>query len=162
MPEKPPIPSIKEKSSSGLNLAFKPIKPTKDSLSQVSEPIKNQATSIDSDDNKLVVGKNIILNGEIKSCEKLIVDGTVEAKLNKAQSIIISSNGYFKGNAEVNEADISGTFEGTLAAKDLLVIRKSGKIVGSLSYARIKIEDGGQVVGNMACIDTSQKNSENN
>ena len=115
---------------------------------------------MDTDSNRLTVGRNIVLNGEIRSCEKLVVDGTVEAKLNGAQSIVISSSGHFKGNADVNEADISGTFEGTLSAKNLVIIRKSGKIIGSLSYSRITIEDGGQVVGDMSCMSPLQNTFE--
>ena len=161
MSEKPHKPLIKDKSSTPLNLAFRPGHPGVNRVGQISEPKKNKLVSMDTDSNRLTVGRNIILNGEIKSCEKLVVDGTVEATLGEAQSIIISSSGHFKGNAEVNEADISGTFEGTLSSKSHLIIRKSGKIIGSLSYARITIEDGGQVIGNMSCVDILQNKPEN-
>ena len=161
MPEKPSKPAIKDNSSTPLNLAFKPAHQVVNRVAQISEPKINKMVSMDTDSNRLTVGRNIILNGEIRSCEKLVVDGTVEAKLNEAHSIVISSSGHFKGNADVDEADISGTFEGTLSAKSLIIIRKSGKIIGSLSYGRITIEDGGQVVGDMSCIDASQNTPEN-
>jgi len=160
MAEIPSKPLIKDKSSSPLNLAFKPGRQVINKTAKTSEPKINKMVSMDTDSNRLTVGRNIILNGEIKSCEKLVVDGTVEAKLNEAHSIVISSSGHFKGNADVNEADISGTFEGTLSAKNLLIIRKSGKILGSLSYGRITIEDGGQVVGDMRCMDPLQNTPE--
>ena len=91
----------------------------------------------DEEANRLTVGRNICLNGEITSCEKLIVDGRVEASLNDARTIEISPTGYFKGNAEVDDADISGHFEGTLVARRTLTIRKNGHVSGSVRYGRI-------------------------
>ena len=161
MAEIPSKPLIKDKSSSPLNLTFKPGRQVINRKDQTSEPKKNKMVSMDTDSNRLTVGRNIVLNGEIRSCEKLVVDGTVEAKLDEAHSIVISSSGHFKGNADVNDADISGTFEGTLSAKNLVIIRKSGKIIGSLTYGRITIEDGGQVVGDMSCMDPLQSTLEN-
>ena len=160
MAEIPSKPLIKDKSSTPLNLAFKPGHQIINEKAQISGSRKNKMVSMDTDSNRLTVGRNIILNGEIRSCEKLVVDGTVEAKLEEAHSIVISSSGHFKGNADVNDADISGTFEGTLSAKNLIIIRKSGKIIGSLSYGRITIEDGGQVVGDMSCMSPLQNTFE--
>lgn len=105
-------------------------------------------------DNSLTVGKNISLNGEITSCDRLIVEGTVEVKLSDASIIEITSNGCFKGSAEVQTADINGSFEGTLVVNDVLTIRKDGRVSGSVRYGRIIIESGGQIFGDMASLDT--------
>ena len=108
--------------------------------------------SLDDEANRLTVGRNICLNGEITACEKLVVDGRVEATLTDAHTIEVSPSGYFKGNADVMEAEISGKFEGTLVATDLLTIHKDGKIDGSVRYGRIVIEAGGQISGDMASL----------
>ena len=113
--------------------------------------------SMDNDANRLTVGQNISLNGEIVACEKLIVEGRVEAILNDARVIEVSQGGYFKGNADVDEASISGKFIGTLVAKDLLTIRKGGHVEGSIRYGRIIIEAGGEITGDMASLE-DQKN----
>jgi len=81
MAEIPSKPLIKDKSSSPLNLTFKPGRQVINRKDQTSEPKKNKMVSMDTDSNRLTVGRNIVLNGEIRSCEKLVVDGTVEAKL---------------------------------------------------------------------------------
>ncbi len=110
--------------------------------------------------NRLTVGRNICLNGEITSCEKLVVDGTVEATLTDAQVIEVSPTGYFKGNADVMEAEISGKFEGTLVAKDLLTIYKDGRVDGSVRYGRIIIEAGGEISGDMASLDEAENSTD--
>lgn len=107
---------------------------------------------LDDDANRLTVGRNICLNGEITACEKLVVEGRVEASLTDAHVIEVAASGYFKGNADVEEADISGYFEGTLVAKDKLTIRKDGRVSGSVRYGKIVIEAGGEISGDMAAL----------
>lgn len=107
----------------------------------------------DMDSKRLTVGREICLSGEITSCDKLIVEGRVEAKLNDARAIEVAPTGLFKGAATVEEADISGRYEGDLTARDRLVVRAGGHVNGSVRYGRIIIESGGQVSGDMRALD---------
>jgi cytoskeletal protein CcmA (bactofilin family) len=113
-------------------------------------PINNNA-------NTLTVGRNISLNGEIIACEKLIVEGTVEATLNDAHVIEVKKGGCFKGSADVTAASISGEFAGTLVAKDLLTVHGGGHVEGSVRYGRIIIEAGGEITGDMSSLEIQQK-----
>ena len=109
----------------------------------------------------LVVGRDIRLKGEITSCEKLIIEGHVEISLPEANNIEIEPTGFFKGVAEVKEADISGHFEGTLTAHQKLVVRSTGRISGTIRYGKIVIESGGEISGDMKTIgdpDSSEQN----
>jgi len=63
---------------------------------------------------RLVIGKQVRMSGEIAGCEKLVVEGTVEASISEVKSIEVTANGTFKGNAEVENAVIAGTYEGSL------------------------------------------------
>ena len=54
---------------------------------------------------KLVVGREIELSGNISACDRLIVEGRVEAKLRDCRKIEVASSGFFKGNAEIDTAD---------------------------------------------------------
>ena len=108
--------------------------------------------SLEDDANRLTVGRNICLNGEITACEKLVVEGRVEAVLAEARMIEVMPTGFYKGTANVQEADISGYFEGSLVATDILTIRKDGRISGSVRYGKIIIESGGEISGDMASL----------
>ncbi|HEB79155.1 MAG TPA: polymer-forming cytoskeletal protein [Rhodospirillales bacterium] len=103
----------------------------------------------DAESKTLVVGRDIHLKGQITSCEKLVVEGSVEAVLKDARIIEVSSKGFFKGSAQVVEADISGRFEGELTVEDKLTVRNSGRIYGVVRYGRIIIESGGEIAGEM-------------
>ena len=96
---------------------------------------------------KLIVGKETNLNGEITACEQLIVEGTVDAMLTHGKYIEISKGGLFKGAADVDEAEISGVFEGQLKVRRRLVIHAGGRVSGELEYGEIEIERGGHFVG---------------
>src|SRR5207237_1408782 len=51
----------------------------------------------------LIVGREISLSGEINSCNKLVVEGSVEANLQNCRDVDISETGLFKGSASIDE-----------------------------------------------------------
>lgn len=106
---------------------------------------------------RLIVGRDIQLNGEITECDKLVVEGHVEIKLPGARVLEVSPSGFFKGNAEVEEADISGRFEGDLTARERLIIRAGGRVNGAVRYGRIVIESGGEIAGDMQTLEPSER-----
>ncbi|MEM7171745.1 MAG: polymer-forming cytoskeletal protein [Pseudomonadota bacterium] len=99
----------------------------------------------------LVVGPGIQVKGGIQSCDTLVVEGTVEASL-KVRKLELRSGGRFTGKAEVEEADITGDFDGELAANGELTLGSSGKVNGKVRYRRIIIEGGGQVSGDISIL----------
>jgi len=102
---------------------------------------------------KLVVGREICLSGEIKTCEKLVVEGKVEADLRDSHSLEISEPGLFKGNATVEDCEISGTFEGELIVTGLLVITPTGRVSGKIRYADMEIARGARLSGDIDALD---------
>ncbi len=50
---------------------------------------------------KLIVGREIVLSGQITSCDRLVVEGKVEASLTDSHAIEIADIGFFKGTAEI-------------------------------------------------------------
>ena len=114
-----------------------------------AEPVRRIAPGADSEGKCLVVGRSIALSGRIESCEKLIVEGSVETEMDGCSELEVARTGLFKGNAQVETADISGTVEGTLTARNILIVRASGRIRGNISYGQIEIERGGTVIGEM-------------
>lgn len=98
---------------------------------------------------KLIVGRDIMLSGKITSCDRLVVEGRVEADLSETRAIEISPNGVFKGNAEIEQAEIAGRFEGTITVRQRLFIRATGKVVGTIRYGTVEIEAGGEIAGDV-------------
>ncbi|HET9018301.1 MAG TPA: polymer-forming cytoskeletal protein, partial [Acetobacteraceae bacterium] len=76
----------------------------------------------------LVVGRGISVQGIVQDAERLVVEGTVEATMIHASELSIAPGGVFKGEVEVEEAEIAGTIDGTLTARGSLQVRASGKV----------------------------------
>jgi cytoskeletal protein CcmA (bactofilin family) len=98
---------------------------------------------------KLIVGREIILSGEITSCDKLIVEGSVEANLANCRYLGVAETGLFKGSASIEEAEIRGRFEGNLLVQKRLLIKAGGRVSGTIHYGEIEIECGGLISGNI-------------
>ncbi|GLQ05372.1 bactofilin family protein [Sneathiella chinensis] len=118
-------------------------------------PLNTGGTRASSDQNKdqsstsrLHVGKDIHLKGEITACDRLVVEGKVEASMN-SKEIEITESGMFNGEVTIDTADISGEFEGTLTARSRLIIRKTGRVSGIIEYGEIEIEPGAEISGNL-------------
>jgi cytoskeletal protein CcmA (bactofilin family) len=103
----------------------------------------------DSDLRRLIVGREISLSGEITSCDKLIVEGSVEANLQNCHDVDIAESGLFKGSATIDEIEVRGRFEGNLIVRDRLLIRATGRVSGTIRYGQIEIERGGQISGDI-------------
>lgn len=97
----------------------------------------------------LTVGRDITLKGDITECDTLIVEGRIDATLNSARALEICRGGRFVGSATVEMATISGRFDGDLDVARALRITASGKLTGNVSYGRLEIEQGGEVLGNI-------------
>ncbi|MFM8989822.1 MAG: polymer-forming cytoskeletal protein [Alphaproteobacteria bacterium] len=107
------------------------------------------ASASENEGKKLIVGRDIILSGRITSCDRLVVEGRVEADLSETRAIEISPDGFFKGNAEIDQAEIAGRFEGTITVRQRLFIRSTGKVVGTIRYGTVEIEAGGEIAGDV-------------
>jgi len=105
---------------------------------------------------KLIVGRDISLNGEIRTCDTLVVEGRVEAVLQDCKNIEIMGPGEFKGAAEVDVADISGQFNGDLTARSRLIVRAGGKVLGKIRYGQLEIERGGVLSGEVEVLPEAQ------
>lgn len=114
----------------------------------------------EADHKKLIVGREIILNGEIRTCDSLVVEGRVEAVLNECRSIDIAASGQFKGSADIESADISGRFDGDLTVHGRLTVRATGKVFGKVKYGQLEVERGGIISGTVEALPESATSSD--
>jgi cytoskeletal protein CcmA (bactofilin family) len=95
----------------------------------------------------LVVGAGMSVSGTITSCDRLVAEGTVDAKLEGCQHVVVAQTGVFRGTVSTDHADVHGRFEGELVVKKRLLVRAAGQVSGSVSYGEIEIECGGRISG---------------
>jgi cytoskeletal protein CcmA (bactofilin family) len=100
----------------------------------------------------LVVGRGISVQGVVQDAERLVVEGTVESTMIHAAELAVAQGGVFRGEVEVEDAEIGGTVDGTLTARGSLVVRGTGKLLGTARCRRLQVEDGGQITGRIEMI----------
>lgn len=101
----------------------------------------------------LTVGREINLSGDITSCDRLVVEGEVRSDLEQCQSLEIAKGGAFRGKAKIASAEIAGLFEGELNVEGCLILRATGRIIGTIRYREIEIERGGKLAGTVEVAD---------
>jgi len=95
----------------------------------------------------MIVGPGMTFSGEIASCDRLIIEGSISATLPKCQHVIIAETGVFSGHASTDNADVRGRFDGELFVRKRLLIRGGGHVSGKITYGEIEIESGGGISG---------------
>ena len=106
--------------------------------------------------NKLIVGPDIKLKGEINDCDTIIVEGRVEATTD-TKVLQIAESGSFDGTVGMDVAEIRGKFQGELTARQKLVIYATGSVSGKIRYGKIIIEEGGDLNGDVSSLAASKQ-----
>jgi len=102
---------------------------------------------------KLIVGPDIKMKGvEVADCDTLVVEGRIEATID-ARVLQIAANGVFSGTVAVDTAEIHGRLEGDLTVRKQLVIHATGKVSGKIRYAKIKVEEGAELAGEISMME---------
>ncbi len=110
-------------------------------------PPSMRSTEMSAGEKRLIVGRDIALAGEIADCDQLVVEGTMDATLRAGKRLDIYQTGVFRGAANVQEAEIAGTFAGELNVAGRLRLRSTAQISGTIRYTEIEVEAGAQMSG---------------
>ena len=118
-----------------------------------AEPAKPVDKSDERKEAKLIVGPDIKMKGvEITDCDTLVVEGRIEATLD-SRVLQIAPNGMFCGTVAVDTAEIHGKLEGELTVRKQLIIHATGKVSGKIRYAKIKVEEGAELAGEISMME---------
>ena len=101
---------------------------------------------------KLTVGRDISLNGEITTCDHLIVEGNVTATIKGGQVLEISETGTYSGLVDIEQADIAGTFDGELTVRGKLTLRPTAVVTGLIRYGRLQVDSGAILNGQLGAL----------
>jgi cytoskeletal protein CcmA (bactofilin family) len=97
-----------------------------------------------------VLGKSVIVKGQIYSREDLTIDGEVEGTVElQEHRLTVGPNGRVTASIKAREMVVLGTIHGNVETTDKIDIRKDAKLVGDIKTARVVIEDGAYFKGNI-------------
>ena len=98
---------------------------------------------------RLIVGAGSQMKGEITACDRLVVEGQVEVTLKATRMLEIKPTGHFTGSCEVEEAEVSGVYEGNLTVRGRLTVHAGGRVTGDINYGEIELERGAEITGKL-------------
>lgn len=102
-----------------------------------------------------VIGKAMLIRGQIKSREDLQVDGHVDGTVDLQDCrLTVGPKGKVGAGAKAREVEVFGTVNGDVDATKKITIRKGGRLVGDLRTPGIVIEDGAYFKGRIEIVNS--------
>lgn len=95
-----------------------------------------------------VFGADIRIKGDVTASADLHIDGHVEGDVT-CTALVQGESSEIIGAVKAETARLSGVVRGTIAVRDLVVL-KSARIYGDVHYDALTIEQGAQVDGRFA------------
>jgi len=96
------------------------------------------------------VSQGIKIKGEVTGSEDLFIDGTIDGKINLADSVLtVGPNATVKAEITSRELVIRGRTEGKLTASERIQIWHTARVQGDLKAERISIEEGAELHGKL-------------
>lgn len=88
------------------------------------------------------IEKNTVIKGNITSQADFRIDGKLDGNVKTSGKVVIGKDGLIKGKVECVNADIEGNFNGELFVSELLSLKSSAKIEGTVNVAKLSVEPG--------------------
>lgn len=97
-----------------------------------------------------VIGKSVVIKGEIYSREDLNVEGEVQGVLQLPEHrLMVGPSGKLQANIKACQVVIAGTVHGDIEAIEKVEMRKEAKFIGDIRTARLVVEDGAYFKGSI-------------
>ncbi|GGD49623.1 bactofilin family protein [Muriicola marianensis] len=88
------------------------------------------------------IEKHTKIKGDIVSEADFRIDGKLNGNLKTSGKVVIGKDGYINGKVECLNADIEGNFNGELMVSELLTLKSSALIEGTVTVAKLAVEPG--------------------
>jgi cytoskeletal protein CcmA (bactofilin family) len=103
-----------------------------------------------STETKTVIGSKTKISGEISGSEDLTIDGQVEGVIRlDGASITVRPEGIVRAAVTAQEIVVMGRVEGEIRSTGLLHLRGNAVVQGDIFAARLAIEDGATLKGQL-------------
>jgi cytoskeletal protein CcmA (bactofilin family) len=110
-----------------------------------------------------VIGKAMVIRGQITSREDMHVDGEIDGTLDMPNCrLTIGPSGKVGAGARAREVEVLGSIDGDVEASRKITIRKGGRLVGDLRTPGIVIEDGAYFKGKIEIVTTEAATAHQN
>jgi cytoskeletal protein CcmA (bactofilin family) len=108
-----------------------------------------------------IVGKTLLIKGDLFSDEEVVIEGTIEGRLNIKHRVIVGKNGVVNADIDAREVVIKGTVNGNVRGQFKVEIVPEGVLNGNIISQRVVLAEGAVFKGNIDMTAKDEKNQEN-
>jgi cytoskeletal protein CcmA (bactofilin family) len=90
-----------------------------------------------------VLGKSLVVHGDLKADGAFRIDGTVEGSVTSKSAVYIGEGGVVRGDVSGSDVVIAGQVSGNVTCTGHLEIVATGCVEGDLDAKSVRIETGG-------------------
>ncbi len=94
----------------------------------------------------LMIGEGVKIDGNIDLSLDVHVFGTVNGEI-KAQDVFVGESGVVNGIIVADNIEVRGQVQQTIEARQTLIIKSTGRVMGNIVYQSLEIENGGTIDG---------------
>jgi cytoskeletal protein CcmA (bactofilin family) len=95
-----------------------------------------------------MIGKSLVIKGEITGSESVHIEGTVEGSIVLPDDrVTVGPSGRVSANITAQDIVVQGELTGSCDASDHLYVRREGSFCGDAVTGRISVEDGAYLTG---------------
>ena len=96
----------------------------------------------------LYIGEGVIANGAALVPGKATLNGQFEGALT-AKHLEILSKGVVSGTIQASLISVAGNLSKAVEATEVLSIESSGVVSGNITYGKLEVAKGGEILGTM-------------
>ncbi len=105
-----------------------------------------------------VIGKSVLIKGELQGNEDLLVDGQVDGTITLHESrLTIGPNARVKANVTARDIVVMGMLQGDLHASGRIELRAGSQVVGDLRAGRLSVEENASYSGKVDLLQTAKE-----
>jgi len=114
------------------------------------ESIRKDTSASSQSHVQAIIGRSIVLKGELSADEDLVIEGQFEGTVNlQDHCLTVGANGKVKAEIQARQVVILGSVNGNVNAREKIEVRRSGNVTGDLTSASISIEEGAYFKGSI-------------
>lgn len=88
------------------------------------------------------IGKSVVIRGEVKGCEDLIVDGCLEGTVSLSENrLTIGPDAKVAANLTAKDVLVLGQVQGNIVASGRVELRAGCSVEGDIQAMRLAVED---------------------
>ena len=97
-----------------------------------------------------IIGKTLLIKGEISGTESVHIEGKVEGSIElREDRVTVGRNGRVSASIAAQDIVVLGEVLGSCNAGDHLDIRSEGSLYGDVVVSRISVEEGAYLTGSI-------------